>query len=110
TNTSNFSQTLVRLSWQLLCTPSAGNTLETMTLGNRNAVNHFILLEDGVDLNGLLKQGVTEFNLICGATAVDLDLHQVCLLLLERGLADLSVGKDTDNGAVLLDALEVTSD
>ena len=32
------------------------------------------------------------------------------LLLLERGLADLGVGENTDNGAVLLDALELTGD
>lgn len=32
------------------------------------------------------------------------------LLLLERGLADLGVCEDTDNGAVLLDTLELLSD
>jgi hypothetical protein len=34
----------------------------------------------------------------------------VGLLLLERGLADLGVGEDTDDGAVLLDALKLTGD
>jgi hypothetical protein len=34
----------------------------------------------------------------------------VGLLLLERGLADLGVGEDTDDSAVLLDALQLASD
>lgn len=34
----------------------------------------------------------------------------MCLLLLEWGLVDLSVGEDADDGAVLLDALELAGD
>jgi hypothetical protein len=34
----------------------------------------------------------------------------VRLLLLERGLGDLGVGEDADDGAVLLDALELAGD
>ncbi len=110
TDTSNLSETLVCLSWKLLGSPSAGNTLETVALGNSDNINHLILLEDGSNLHWLLEEAVGEINLLSNATSVDLDFHQMGLLLFERGLADLSVGEDADDGAVLLDALELTSD
>ena len=47
-----------------------------------------------------------ERDLVRDAAAVDLNLHQVCLLLFETGLADLGVGEDTDDGAVTADAFE----
>ena len=110
TDTSNLSETLVCLSRKLLGSPSAGNTRETVTLGDSNDIDHLILLEDGADLNWLLEETAGELYLLGNATSVDLDLHQVCLLLLERGLADLGVGENTDDGAVLLDALELAGD
>lgn len=110
TDTSNLPQTLMRLSWQLLRTPSAGNTLEAVALGDSDAVDHFILLKDGVDLHWLLEEAVSEVDLVGDAATVDLDLHEVGLLLLERSGADLSVGEDTDNRAVLPDALKLTGD
>jgi hypothetical protein len=110
TDTGNLSETLVRLSRQLLGTPSAGDTAETVAFGDGNAVDHLILLKDGIDLHGLLEHAMAELNLVCDAASVDLDLHEVSFLLLERCLADLGVGEDTDDGAVLANALEFTSD
>ena len=110
TNTSDLSETLVCLSWKLLGSPSACNTGETVTLGDSDNINNLILLEDRVDANWLLEETVSEGNLVSNATSVDLNLHQMSLLLLERGEADLSVGEDTDDGAVLLDALKLTGD
>jgi hypothetical protein len=51
-----------------------------------------------------------EINLLWYAATIDLDLHQVGLFLLERGLADLGVGEKTNNSAVFLDTLEFASD
>ena len=110
TDTSDLAKTLVRLARKLLGSPTVSNTLETVTLRYRNDVNNFILLEDGVDLDWLLEQAMCELNLVCDATAVDLDFHKMGLLLLEASLADLGVGEDTDDGTVLADALELTSD
>jgi hypothetical protein len=110
TNTGDLSETLVCLSRKLLGSPSGGNTSETVTLGDSDDIDHLILLEDGTNLNWLLEETAGEVNLVSNATSVNLDLHQVSLLLLERSLADLSVGKDTDDGAVFLDALEVAGD
>ena len=75
-----------------------------------NAVDHLVLLEDSVDPDWLLEQAVAEFDLGCGVAAVDLDLHQVGLFLLEGCFTDLCVGKNADNGAVLLDALKLAGD
>jgi hypothetical protein len=110
TDTGDLSETLVCLSRKLLGSPSAGDTGETMTLSDGDDINHLVLLEDGADLDRLLEQAVGEDDLVSDAAAVDLDLHQVSLLLLERGLADLAVGEDADDGAVLLDALELAGD
>ena len=110
TNTSDLSETLVCLSRKLLGSPSAGDTGKSVALGDSDDIDHLILLKDGADLNWLLEKTATELNLISNRATVDLDLHQVGLLLLKRGLADLGVGEDTDDGAVLLDALELAGD
>lgn len=110
TDTGDLTQTLVRLARQLLGTPTGGNTGVTVTLGDSDNVDHLVLLEDRVDGEGLLEETLGELNLVGNGTTVDLDLHKVGLLLLERRLADLGVGEDTDDGAVLLDALEFTVD
>ena len=110
TNTSDLTQTLVSLTGKLGGTPTAGDALETVTLGDGDDIDHLVLLEDGVDLDGLLEQVAGEVNLVGNGTTVDLDLHEVGLLLLDGGLADLGVGEDTDDSAVLLDALELAGD
>ena len=46
TNTSDLAETLVGLARKLLGTPTVSNTLITMTLGNGNYIDDFILLED----------------------------------------------------------------
>uniref|UniRef100_A0A1L8E781 Uncharacterized protein n=1 Tax=Haematobia irritans TaxID=7368 RepID=A0A1L8E781_HAEIR len=64
TNTSNLSQTLVRLAWQFLGVPTGSDTLETFTLGDTNAIDHFILSEDIANRNGLFQMFLNPFNLI----------------------------------------------
>lgn len=81
-----------------------------MTLGDGNDIDHLVLFEDGVDLDWLLEEALRVFDLVADGAAVDLDLHEMRLLLLERSLADLGVGEDADNGAVLLHALDVLGD
>ncbi len=110
TDTSNLTETLVSLARKLRGTPTAGDTLETVTLGDGNDIDHLVLLEDGVDLDGLLEEVAGEVNLVGNSTTVDLDFHKVGLLLLEGSLADLGVGEHTDDSAVLLDALKVAGD
>jgi hypothetical protein len=110
TDTGDLTQTLVGLARQLLGAPASGDTGETVTLGDGNDVDNLVLLEDGVDRHGLLEQTLAESDLVGDGTTVDLDLHQVSLLLLQGSLADLGVGEDTDDGAVLLDAGQLAGD
>ena len=110
TDTSNLAETLVRLARKLLGTPTMSDTLETVTLGDSDDVDNLILLEDGGDLEGFLEQAVRELDLVRDRATVDLDLHEVGLLLGEAGLADLGVGEDTDDSAVLADALKLAGD
>lgn len=109
-DTSDLSETLVGLARKLLGSPTVGNSLESVTGRDTDDVNVLVLLEDGGDIDGLLEVRLGEFDLVGDRSSVDLDLHEVSLLLLEAGLADLSVGKDTDDGAVLRDALEFAGD
>lgn len=110
TDTSNLAETLVSLARKLLGSPSVGNTLEAVTLGDSNDIDVLVLLEDGRNLNGLFEEFVTEVDLVSDRSTIDLDLHEVSLLLGETSLADLSMGEDTDDRAVFADALELTLD
>jgi len=87
-----------------------GDTLEAMALGNTNNIDNLVLLEDGGNRDLLLEQAVGEGDLVRDAATVDLDLHQVRLLLFETGLADLGVDEDTNDGAVTADAFEFALD
>jgi hypothetical protein len=109
-DTGNLAQTLVGLARQLLGSPTGSNTLVSLTLGDGDDVDNLVLLEDGVDRDGLLEQVAGELDLLLDGSTVDLDLHQVGLLLLERGLADLGVGEDADDSAVLVDAGKLVGD
>jgi len=53
-DTSDLSETLVGLAWKLLGVPSAGYSLESVTLGYSDGVNHLVLSEHLVDENLLL--------------------------------------------------------
>ncbi len=79
-----------------------------MTFGNGDAIYHLVLLEDRVDLHRLLEETLAKVDLVRNAAAVNLDLHQMGLLLFQRRLADLGVCENTDHSAVLLDTLELT--
>jgi hypothetical protein len=107
TDTSDLAKTLVGLAGKLLGAPTVGNTLEAVALGDGDNVNDLVLLENGGDLDRLLKQAVRKVDLVRDGATVDLDLHQVRLLLRDAGLADLSVREHTDDGAVLADALKL---
>lgn len=77
-----------------------------MTLGNRNNIDHLILFEDIADLNWFFKKAAREINLLVNGAAVDLNLHEMRLLLLKWSLANLGMGEDADDSAVLLDTFK----
>lgn len=110
TNTGNLADTLIGLTGLLTGSPTGGDTLVTVTLGDTNDVDVLVLLEDGADGHLLLKVRVGPVDLIGDAATVKLDLHKVGLLLADGGLAGNSVDEDTDDRAVLTDALKGSLD
>ena len=107
-DTGNLSKTLVGFPWELLGSPAVSNSLETVTLGDSNNIDILVLFKDGGDINSLLKEVVSVFDLVGDGSTVHLDLHEVGLLLAQTRLADLSVGENADNSAVFADTLEFT--
>jgi len=88
--------------------PTVGDTLVTLTLGNSKNINVVILGKDRVDSDLLLKETLGECNLGSSiGSSVDLDLHNVSLLETKVELLHLSVCNDTHDGAELGDAVEL---
>ena len=73
-----------------------------MALGHTNDVNHLILLKDSSNWNLLLKVIPGKVNLVSNRSTIELDLHDVGLLLPAPEDLHLCVHDDTDGGAVLL--------
>jgi len=93
-NTGHLAQTLVGLAGQLLGVPTRGDTLETLTLGHGDAVDHLVLAEHVADLDGFLQMLASPLDLVLDGAAVKLDLHDMGLLLALLDQADLK--KDTE--------------
>ena len=110
TNTGDLAKTSVGLSGQAGDTPSTHDTGITVTAGSRAHVEDLALAEHLGDIHLLLEKSLGEVDLGGGLATVDLDLHKVGNLLSELQLADLGVGKHTDDLAVLLDALDLGLD
>lgn len=56
-------------------------TLDTTTLGDTNDVNELILVKNGVDSNGFLQVTLGPLHFVRDGPAIQLDLHDVSLLL-----------------------------
>lgn len=110
TDTSNLAETLVSLARKLTGAPTSSNTLESLTTSNTDNINVLVLLDNGGDIDFLLEVTVSPVDLVGDGSTIQLDLEKVSLLLTSAGAAREGVSKDTDNSAVLLDALELGSD
>jgi len=106
TNTGDLTETSVSLTGKTGNTPTGSNTFVTLTLGNGNGINHVVHGEDGINRDLLFEEVLTPVDLIGNGSTVYLDLHKMGLLLSELHLADLGVGEDADNLAVLFHSLE----
>jgi len=109
-DTGDLAETSMRLTVKSRATESLDGSDHTFTAGNTDGVNDLVLLEDVTDLELLLEAAPGEVDLIVNGSTVNLDLHNVSLVLTELQLADLGSAKNADDRAVLLDALEVTGD
>lgn len=89
-------------------TPAGNDALETTTACDGDGVDLASDGEDVLDGDGLLHESVCVIDLLGDILpAVDLDLHDVGLLLLQRSQRRLRVGDDTDDVCVLLEAPEL---
>jgi len=107
-DTSNLSETSMSLSWKSSDTESLDNTLGSLTSGDGNGINHLVVLEDLTDGDFSLELGDSPVDLSWNITSVDLDLHNVSLLLSKLALLDLGSNDDSDNLAVFLHSLDVS--
>merc|ERR1712165_229693 len=82
-NTGDLPQTLVSFPGQLLGVPPASDALVSVTLGDTDHVNHLILGKHLADGNLLLKVLTGKVDLVGNGASVQLNLHDVSLLLVE---------------------------
>mmetsp|Transcript_15648 Transcript_15648/g.29685 ORF Transcript_15648/g.29685 Transcript_15648/m.29685 type:complete len:319 (-) Transcript_15648:342-1298(-) len=108
-DTRHLTQTPVSLTGETRHAPAGDDAFVTLTLGDSNAVDHFILLEHAVDRNFVLEELFAVGDLVGNGSTVDLDLHQVSLLLAELALFDLGVREHTNHLARLRHALQAGS-
>lgn len=109
-NTGDLSATSVRLALQSLDSESLHHTLGSLTLGHSHNVKALAVLKHLRHLNLLLEVVLGEGDLVLDGSSIELDLHDVGLVLSETELADLGGDDDTDDAAVLDDAGNVLGD
>lgn len=84
-----------------------GDTLESVTLGHSDDIHGLVLGKHVLEEHGLLEQSLSIRDLVGNRATVDLDLHQVSLLLADAGQVLLGVDEDTDDSAILANTLEL---
>merc|ERR1719367_728160 len=107
-DTGDLAETLVRLAGKLLGVPPGSDALESFSLGDTDQVNHLVLGEDILNGDGLLEHAVVD--LVGDRSAVQLDLHDVGLLLTLAQKLLLGVNNQPHHLAVLFDLSQVFLD
>jgi len=106
-DTSDLSETSMGLSGKSLSSESGSDTFVSLTLGNTENISHFIRVEDLGNSNFLFEVGLGEVDLLGDITTVNLDFHDVSLLLSEVEFIQLSVDDNSDNLTVFLDSFKL---
>jgi hypothetical protein len=81
-----------------------------VTTSGRADVKGLSLLENRADIHLLLKEILGEINLLVNRTTIQLNLKEIGNFLAKLDLADLGMGENTNNLAILLDAGELSLD
>jgi hypothetical protein len=108
-DTSDLSETSVRFSLESLASVSLDDTLHSLSSGNTDGVNALVSGEDIGNVDLLLEVFLSPLDLVSDGTTVNLDFHDVVLVLSESELADLGGAKNSDNLAVLGNSVGVSS-
>jgi len=107
-DTSDLAETTMGLTRETGHTPTSHNTVNTTTLGHTNNIDHGVLGENVSDANLALEETLAVVNLFSDIlSTVDLDFLEVCLLLTDLSLLDLSMNEETDGRAVLFGTLNL---
>lgn len=110
TDTTDLSETSMGLSGESLGAESGSDTFVTLTLGNTEDIDHFVLVEDLGNSDFLFEVLSGEIDLLGDGTTVDLDFEDMSSLLSKVELVQLSVNDNSDNLAVFLDSVEFSGD
>ena len=108
TDTGDLAETSMSLTVETRDAESLDDTAVALSAGDTDGINALGHLEDLTDLDLLLELGLSPVDLVSNGATVNLDLHDVSLVLAEGELADLGGANNTHDAGVLLDALEVT--
>merc|ERR550517_1903564 len=109
-DTGDLAETLMRLAGKLLGVPPGSDAFEPFSLGDTDQVNHLVLGEDIHDGDGLLEHAVGVVDLVGDRPTVQLDLHDVSLLLTLAQELLLGVNNQPHDLAVLFDLSQVLLD
>jgi len=108
TDTGNLTQTTVSLAGKTSNTPTSNDTNKSLTLGGSANINTFTFSKHVGNWDFLFKEFLTEINLFSDArTTVDLDFSQVSNLLAQVKLAHLGMAKQSNNLAIVFNAVEL---
>jgi len=110
TNTSDLSETTMRLAGKSGNTPTGDNTLGSVTTSGTADVQSLAQRKHTVHVEVLLEEVLGEVNLVGDRTSIDLDLAKVSHLLSQLNLADLGMGKHTHHTTVFLDTVKLEVD
>lgn len=111
TDTGDLSETSVSLSGQSGDTPSSDDTFSAVTLGGTAGIEDFTFGEDFADSDFGFEERDTVVDLVSDVATVDLDFHDVSLLLSEVGQSGHHrVADGSDDGAVLLHSFQLSLD
>ena len=78
-------------------------TFEAFSLGDTNDINHFILGKSALDGNLFLKMFTSKVYFIRNGTTIDLDFHNMSLLLASPQNSLLSVENSSNHLTILFD-------
>ena len=85
-------------------------TFESFALGDTNDIDHLVFSKDILDGEFLFKMLTGKVDFVAGGSTIDLDFHNVSLLLASPQDLLLSVANHAHNLAILLDLRKILFD
>lgn len=109
-NASDLSVTSVGLLWKEFGSPPFSDPSESMSSGDSDDIGVVPSVENSIASDVLFEETHGEIHFLGHVASVHLDFIDLGFLLAEVDEFGLSMGNQPDNGAVLLDSLELSLD